>query len=172
MKREFNKYLKSLSEKELIKELQKIYTKFEPVRKYYQLELGNNSEAILNEFKTKIKKEYFPSRGYGSARNSVSRKVVSEFKKISVHSKDVVELLLYRVEMMLEFTLAYGDMDEPFYNSLESSFGEACKLIRKERLNHYYKEYCRELIGKSNNFGWGVYEGLDYSFEKCFGEPA
>lgn len=172
MKKEFNKYLKSLSEKELIQELQKLYSKFKPVQQYYQLELSDNSEVVLNEFKAKINKEYFPSRGYGAARNSVSKKVISEFKKISIHTKDLVDLILYRVERMLDFTIAYGDMDESFYNSLESSFDEACKLIKKEKLIRHYKTYCRELVGKSNNFGWGVYDSLDDSFRTYFGEPA
>ena len=168
MKRDFTKYIKSLSEKDLLKELQKLYSKFEPVRKYYEMELSNNSEKILAEFKAKIEKEYFPKRGFGKARNSVSRKVVSDFKKIAVHKKDVVELLLYRVEMMLEFTLDYGDIDEPFYNSLESSFDEACKLIRQEKLESLFKIYCQELVEKSSGFGWGVYDGLIYSFDECF----
>jgi len=114
MKKELNKYLSSLSEKELIKEVKKLYDKFGDVKKYYEMELGDNSEKILAEYKAKIKKEYFPTRGYGRARNSVSRKVVLDFKKIAIHQKDVVELLLYRVEMMLKFTNAYGDIDEPF----------------------------------------------------------
>lgn len=172
MKREFNKYLKSLGKEELIKELQKLYGKFDSVQQYYKLELSEDSEAVLAEFKAKIKKEYFPTRGYGAARNNVSRKVIIEFKKISVHPKDVVELLLYRVEKMLEFTLTYGDIDEPFYNSLISSFEQACELIEKEQLQTYYKIYCQELIGQSTNFGWGVYEELNYYYEACYGESA
>lgn len=172
MKWEFNKYLKSLSEKELIKELQKLYTKFEPVRKYYQLELSGDTEAIVKEFKDRIKKEYFPARGYGQARSSVSRKVITEFKKISIHPKDVVELLLYRTEMMLEFSLAYGDMDEGYYNSIYSSFNEACKLIAKEKLQKYYIQYCRKFIVYSDQVGWCVSFDLDYSFREHFGESA
>ena len=169
MKREFNKYLKSLSEKELIKELQKLYTKFEPVRKYYQLELSDNTEAIVKEFKAKIKKEYFPPRGYGQARSSVSRKVITEFKKISIHPKDVVELLFYRSEMMLEFSLSYGDMEEAYYNSIYSSFKEACKLIAKEKLEQYYLQYCREFIVRSDQVGWGLSYDLAYLFREHFG---
>lgn len=168
MKREFNKYLKTLSQKELIKELQTLYSKFESVKKYYQLELSGDSTVVVKEYKERIRKEYFPNRGYGAARSSVSRKVISDFKKISVHPKDIVELLLYRTEMMLEYTIAYGDIDEAFYNSLETSYEQACKLIQSEKLQMEYKVYCQELVGKANNFGWGVYDGLEYSFEKCF----
>ncbi|MBL4650403.1 MAG: hypothetical protein JKY03_11795, partial [Aureispira sp.] len=142
----------------------------ESVKKYYQLELSGDSTEVVKEYKERIRKEYFPNRGYGAARSSVSRKVISDFKKISIHTKDVVILLLYRTEMMLEFTIAYGDIDEAFYNSLESSYEQACKLIKSETLQVEYQIYCQELVGKANNFGWGVYEGLEDSFEECFGE--
>ena len=137
MKREFNKYLKSLDKDGLTKELKKLYDKFDLVRKYYEIELSQNSDDVLKEYKLKLKKEYFPARGYGSARSGASRKIISEFKKVSVHQSDVVELLLYRTEMMLEYTLAYGDIDMAFYNSLCSSFSQACKIITKEVLQKY-----------------------------------
>ncbi len=166
MKKELNKYLNSLTEKELIKEVKKLYDKFPDVKKYYEMELGDNSEKILAEYKAKIEKEYFPTRGHGRARNSVSKKVVQDFKKIAIHQKDVVELLLYRVEMMLKFTNAYGDIDEPFYNSLESSFHEACKMIAKERLTSYYKIYCEELVQSASNFGWGTHDSMSDDYHK------
>lgn len=170
MKREFNKFLKTLSEKELIKELQALYSKFEPVRQYYQLELSQDTTVVVREYRQKIKKEYFPNRGYGAARSGVSRKIILDFKKISVHAKDVIELWLYRTEMMLEFSIAYGDMEEAFYNSLTSGFEQACKLIQSECLHQEFKTYCQELIAKSYNLGWGVSFDLDYYFENCFGE--
>jgi len=166
MKRKLNKYLSSLTEKELIQQIKILYDKFDIVKKYYDLELSEDSQEILEEFKSKIRKEYFPSRGFGSGRSGASRKVISEFKKISIHKKDVVELLLYRTEMMLEYTKEYGDIDEAFYNSLESSFIEACKLIKKESLNTQFRSYCQELISSSSSFGWGVYDSLKYAYKE------
>jgi len=166
MKKELNKYLSSLSEKELVKEVKKLYDKFADVKKYYEMELGDNSEKILAEYKAKIEKEYFPKRGFGRARNSVSRKVVLDFKKIAIHQKDVVELLLYRVEMMLKFTNNYGDIDEPFYNSLESSFAQACEIIAKEQLRPYFKVYCEELVRSASGFGWGVHDSMSYDYHE------
>lgn len=170
MKREFNKYLKTLSEKELVKEIQKLYAKFEPVRQFYKIELSGDTTALVATYKAKMKKEYFPSRGYGKARSSVSRKIFSDFKKVSIFQKDVIDLLLYRVEMMLDFTLAYGDIDEPYYNTLEKSFDNACELIKKEQLESFFKTYCKELVNKSSVFGWGVYDGMTYTYMNCFGE--
>jgi len=168
MKRELTKYLNSLSDKELIKEVKKLYDKFDVVKKYYELELGDDSEKILKDFKDQIKKEYFPSRGYGHARSSVSKKVVTEFKKISVHQKDVIELLLYRVEVMLEFTNQYGDIDGSFYSSLENSFEQACKLIRKEKLESHFKNYCQELVSQTIHLGWGVSYNMRDVYQRYF----
>lgn len=166
MKKELSKYLKTLSEKELIREVKKLYDKFDFVRKYYEIELGSNTEKILSEYKKKIKQEYFPSRGFGKARSSVSRKVISDFKKISIYKKDEAELLLFRVEMMLDFTLAYGDMTESYYLTLENSFVDACAIIENENLKNYYKEYCLELISKADGFGWGVYDSMSSIYEE------
>lgn len=138
--------------------MKKLYDKFDNVKKYYELELSDNSDKILLEYKKKIKKEYFPPRGYGKGRSSISRKVILDFKKISVHKKDEAELWLYRVEVMLEYTLQYGDIDESYYLTLENSFVDACEIIGKEKLKKYFNEYCLELISKASNFGWGVHD--------------
>ncbi len=160
MRRELTKYLNSLDEKGLKKEVKILYDKFNQVKQYYELELGDSTERLLNEYKSKLKEEYFPKRGYGKARSRESKKIISEFKKISIQEKDVIELLLYRTEMMVKFTAEYGDIDEPFYNSLENGFEEACKLVEREKLKSYYRNYCQELVSGTVNFGWGLYDGM------------
>lgn len=168
IKSELNRYLKELSRVGLENEIKKLYSKFGEVKKYYELELSQDASKVLNEFKDRIKKEYFPSRGYGRASNKESKKVITEFKNISIFQKDVIELILYRVETMIEFTKTYGDIDEPFYNSLESSFNEACKLIKDEKLEKEYRGECRRLMAETYYFGWGLYDGFKYSYDNNF----
>lgn len=160
MKRALNKYLSTLPREELEQEVKKLYDLFKPVRDYYQLELGEDTAGVLQQYKDKIKAEYFPKRGFGRARSGASRKVVTQFKKIAVHPKDVVELWLYRTEMMIEFTLAYGDIDEPFYNSLASGFEQACKIMQREKLEAEFRAYCQSLFSKTFNLGWGIHGEL------------
>jgi len=169
-KSELNRYLKELNQAELENEIKKLYSKFGVVKKYYELEFSQDTSKVLNEFKDRIKKEYFPSRGFGRASNKESRKVITEFKKISIFQKDVIELLLHRVETMIEFTKTYGDIDEPFYNSLGSSFNEACKLINSEKLEKEYRGECRRLMNETYHFGWGLYDELKYSYDNFFVE--
>lgn len=168
MKRELNKYLNSLSEKELIREVKKLFDRFPAVQDFYAMELAADTSKILDEYKKKIQKEYMPVRGYGRASSSASLKIIRDFKKISIHAKDVVELLLYRTEMMIEFSKAYGDINEAFYNSLASSFAQACKLISKEKLEKEFRTHCQTLVGDTYDFGWGVYDELNYIYSDHF----
>ncbi len=72
VKTELNRYLKDLDKKELENEVKKLYSKFKDVKKYYELELSQDTTAVLNEFKARIKQEYFPKRGFGRASNQTS----------------------------------------------------------------------------------------------------
>lgn len=121
--------------------------------------------------KEKIRKEYYPSKGFGKARNNVSKKVISDFKKISTSNQYIIDLLLYRVDTMLEYSIDFGEMDLAYYKSMISSFKEACKLIQKTKMETLYLEECRTLVGKSSPL-WGIYDELDFIFYDCYGEPA
>lgn len=169
MKKEFTKYIKSLDEKGLYKELQKLYSKIPEVAKYYELELSPDTTKIVAEYKKKLKNEYFPSRGYGKARSSISRRIVLDFKKISVHPSDLIDLWLYRTEMMVKYTMSYGDIDEPFYNSLVTGYEAACKIIEKERLQQHYAIYCKEVVEPLSDIGWGVHDDCMEVYEDYIG---
>jgi hypothetical protein len=55
-------------------------------------------------------------------RGSVARKAVSDYKKVSASKFGLADVMLYYVEMGVQFTNAYGDIDEAFYNSMESMY--------------------------------------------------
>ncbi|AHM58289.1 hypothetical protein D770_00055 [Flammeovirgaceae bacterium 311] len=161
---ELNRYLKSLEKQELETEVKKLFSKIPAVKQYYEQELTGDSGAVLEKYKAKIRKEYFRGRGFGNASSSASRKAVQDFKKISVFPRDVVELWLYRTEMMLDYTLAWGDLNESFYNSLCMSFEEACCMICKEGLESEFQDYCTRILAKASEAGWGVYDSMQFSY--------
>lgn len=168
-KTELSKYLKQSTKAELEKEVKKLYDKFKEVKQYYEIEFTTDTTKIVETHKKKIYKEYFTSRGYpGKGRSNASRKVITDFKKISIFQKDVIELLLYRVEVMLDYA-EYGDMGEAFYNSLTRSFDEACKLMANEQLIADFKKKSEKLLQTAYDIGWGVSDAMDYSFEHYIG---
>jgi len=157
-KSNLKKHLKQLNKADLEKEILKMYDRFKEVKQYYELDLSGDTTKILEEYKKKMDKEYFPTRGFGKARSSVSRKIITDFKKISIFQKDVIELILHRVENMLNFTQSYGDIDEAFYTTMENSYQEACELICKEKLEEEFQPFCKELLDGTSDFGWGLHD--------------
>ena len=165
-KRELSKYLKQSSKTELEKEVKKLYDKFSVVKEYYEMEFTADTTKIIKEYKKKLYKIYFTSRGApGKGSSNASSKVITNFKKIAVFQKDVIELLLYRVETMLDYA-GYGDLNEAFYNSLTRSFDEACQLIANERLEEAFKNDCERLMNDAYSIGWGVYGAMEYSYSQ------
>lgn len=171
-KNDLKKYLKELTKAELEKEVEKLYSKFKPVQEYYAMEL--NAEAgqeLLKKYKSLLLKEYYPNRKSGmpgEARASVARKIVTDFSKVSVFIQDTIELMLYRVELCVEFTSDYGDIDEAFYTSTENAFEKVAKLIKDNKLVDDYKDRCKRLVAKTENFGWGFYDNLSYIYSQYF----
>jgi len=170
-KRELIKYLNQLSKEELIKEVEKLNRKFDNVKEYYAAELSEDNSALTAKYKKAIYKEFFPrekSGRPGEARSSVLRKIIADFSKISVFEADIIELILYRVEMAVEFSAEYGDIDEQFYTSAENYFDKVCVLIAKNKLENTYEDRCMQMIYKTRNFGWGFYDTLNDSwFRHC-----
>lgn len=170
MKRIFIKFINTLDEQDLAKELQKLYTKFPEVKKYYEMELSPTTDKVVEQYKAKIKKGYFkPNGNFGRAKSSVSRKVIAEFKKIAIHQSDVVELWVYRTELMAKYVVERDYYSETFAGSLISSFETCCKMIVKERLESEFEPRCKEIVVLTHEL-WGLPDELQRIYEEYFGE--
>ena len=165
-KRALSKFLKQSSKAELEKEVKMLYDKFSEVKNYYEIAFTTDTTKTVKAYKSKIYKEYFKRNGApGKGSSNASRKIITDFKKIATFPKDVIDLLLYRVDVMLDFA-NYGDLNEAFYNSLTRSFDEACQLIASERLEEVFKNDCERLMNDAYSVGWGVYGAMDYSYSQ------
>lgn len=170
MKRAFLKYIKNLDEAELVKELQKLYGKFPEIKKFYEMELSPSTDKVVAEYKAKIKKEYFkPSGKFGRGKSSVSRKLIAEFKKITIYESDVIELWVYRTEMMMKYIVDRDYYSESFHKSTTISFETCCKLIIKEKMETEFEPRCHEMIMLVDDF-WSLPKELEYIYEQYFGK--
>ena len=134
------------------------------------MELTEDTSAILNKYKEVLKKEYFPNTkfGIGEGRASVARKIISEFTKIKVFDVDLIELMLYRVELCVQFTKEVGDINEQFYTSTENAFEAVAKLIVKNNLEGTFKIRCKDLVDETADFGWGFADAVENIYEEYF----
>lgn len=163
-KKDFNKFLSTLTKPELIKEIEKLYSKFPAVKTYYEVEISGDTTALLNKAKEQIKNEYFPARGEAKARSSIVKKVIDDFAKISIYPKDIVELHLFRFEMAVKFQDMYGDMDEPFYNSAYNAFSKALSLAEKHGYLQEIKPQIEKIVSIMGDTGWGFSDSINDIF--------
>lgn len=148
MKRELTKYLEHLEEEELRQEILQLYRKLPIVREYYQMELAVDAAGLVEKYKKDVRKAFFPARGRGRRGRSESRKIIRAFERISVHQKDILTLLFYRVSIMVDYLTAHRLVSESFHASIVTSYAEACRLAEKEVLTDYFREEARRVAIK------------------------
>jgi hypothetical protein len=147
MKKDFLRLLKALDEDELREELKGLYERFPILREYYKLELSGNTKAVLDKYKTDVRKAFFTGRRrMGKRSRSNSAKVIKDFKEVSIHAKDLIELHFHRVAVMVEAIDYYMIDNEPFYNSMIKSFEHAAEMAKKELLLDSFREMANEIV--------------------------
>ena len=143
--------------------------RFSQVKEYYHFQVSpEKQEKILDEYKRRIKREFFPERGYGEGRPSVGKAPILQFLKISSAPDKLIDLMLYYVEQGVQFTLAYGDIDEPFYESVESVYEDALDLIKENNLYNQFRTRCKKVMTDTNGMGWGFGDYIEELFEKYY----
>ena len=158
---DLKKNLKGSSKEELIKEIVELFKKNSFVKDYYVLKYNiENKSSILDKYKDIIENEFFPKRGYGRARLSVARKSITEFKKLSKDKIQLAELMIFYVEMGVKFTNCYGDIDEPFYLSVEGMYDKAVKFIVSAKLEGMFNQRCLKIVKDTAGIGWGFHDQL------------
>lgn len=155
------KYLKTLSKEQLIEQISELHQKYNDVKTYYKYFINPNDKAVSEKFKKIIRNEFFPARGgWNGPKLSIARKAVNDFKKLCPHPEELADIMFYYTENGVEFTNAYGDIDEPFYNSMEGMYNDALKYINANGLLDKFKLRAEKIVDDTKNIGWGFHDGL------------
>ena len=113
-------------------------------------------EALEN-YRRKIVEQFFPRHGFGKLKLAEARKAIRDYRKATGNLAGTVDLLLTYVENGTEFTQQFGDINEAYYNSLESALNELTELLRGPGRECYPQ--CRHRLGRivqlANHIGWG-----------------
>ncbi|VFM99051.1 MAG: hypothetical protein BECKG1743D_GA0114223_103646 [Candidatus Kentron sp. G] len=93
-------------------------------------------------------------------RLSVGKKAISDYFKATKDKMGQIELMVHYLEMGNQFTVVYGDIDGPFYASLESMFGRIVAELRKQPLavQEQYHTRLEDVVSAARNIGWGYYD--------------
>lgn len=165
--------LQQHSSEQLIDELVQLYQSFPLVQDYFTAKLSPEAEAeLLEKYKKLIRQEFIPAAGSGMPPLMLIniKKAINDYKRISDNFEHLLLLMLYFVEQGTDFIHTYGDIDEYFYDGMESQYEAACKLAAMNGFAHN-KEWCERfyrLVQLTADTGYGFGDTLAHFYHRYF----
>lgn len=92
---------------------------------------------LFKQAKKKVKNESFLDKGDGRLCLNEAKKAITDFKKLTGDEFKTAELMLYYVELGVEYTNSFGDIYESFYSSMETMYEKVLQICsqREEIFN-------------------------------------
>lgn len=121
---------------------------------------GEGGGESLERYRGKIVEQFFPARGFGKLGLGEARKAIRDYSKATGNIPGTAELLLTYVENGTQFTHEFGDIDERFYNSMESVLEELAALLRGKARGMYpqFRDRLASLEQMTDGIGWGFHD--------------
>ncbi len=166
---DIKKELKKLEKDTLIDLIADLYKKNKAVKELFDYYLNPNEQELFEKYRTKVYEAFYPKRGFGFNLKE-GKAAISDFKKFGPSPKRVADLMLVYVESGVQFTKDYGDIDENFYNSLESTYDAALTLIKKENLLGKFMYRAGEIVRKTEGMGWGFPYALSDTYSEFYAD--
>ena len=162
---ELKNILKKQSREEIIELLLDSYKASAQVKEYITVKYGNQDtiEQIFEAYKNKIKDVFFPKSMRAQFKIGEAKIIVNYFKKLCSDEKLVIDLMLYYVEMGVEFTNTYGDINESFYNSVEAMYQSVVDSINKHKNSEIFnllRKRLKAIVDDTSEIGWGFHDNL------------
>jgi len=123
-------------------------------------QIGESGGVALEKYRAKIVAQFFPARGFGKLKLREARKTISDYRKATGDLAGTVELLMTYVENGARFTREYGDIDERFYDSVESALEELADLLHTEAREMYpqLRDRLTRVERMTDGIGWGFHD--------------
>lgn len=156
---DLKKELKKFDKDKLVDLVADLYKRNKSVKEFFDFYVDPNEKQLFLKYKDKVYEAFFPKRGY-RLRLSDGKKAISDFRKLEGSKDLLADLMLYYVETGVEFTNEFGDIDEPFYNSIASVYSQALTLMKKEKILDKFSDRAKKVVNDTSNIGWGFHDEL------------
>jgi hypothetical protein len=147
------RFLNELEKEDLIEEIEKLCTKFEVVKKYFDIELSGDTTRYLEQTKKTISRQFMTSKGDWRKNPKASRLnlITKEFEQVSIYKTDIIELLVHRVEETIRYAYKSREpVSAALWQSTELVIKRAQDLINAEGLEDKY----RNRMQSADNPNW------------------
>jgi hypothetical protein len=167
--RAIQNHLKGCSNEELVQMLLDLARRNPAVKNFLTAKFDPTAPIPDFEgYKADVRAEFFPTRGFGNGNPSIVFRMLQRVEAEATSPKQVIDFIYYCVETGVEFTAAYGDIDEEYYTAFEDLFERAAKLAATEKMVNEYEPRAQRIVKSTYEMGWGFYDELESIFVKYF----
>ncbi len=155
-KQKLKAYLNTLDKEAIIEQTVELYLTSKEVKKYYDFLLNPDHEKIVDEWKVRISKEYFPTRGKRiKARRSIGQKAVRDLQFLGLTPDVIADVRLYAIEIAALYTLQYKKHDMNFFRSFYQQFEKAIAYMKENGILSDFKKRSSEIVKAVTEANWG-----------------
>ncbi len=166
---DIKKELKELDRDKLIDLVADLYKKNKSVKEYFDFFVNPDEKKLFNKYRDKVYEAFYPKRG-DNFKLKDGKQAISDFKKLEPSADLLADLMLFYVETGVDFTNDYGDINEGFYSSLESTYVAALTLMKKHNLLDKFKERAGKVVNDTSGIGWGFHDSLGETYSDFYGD--
>jgi len=130
---------------------------------------SGQEQAALEEYRRRIIEVFFPTRGFSNLKLGPARKAIRDDHKATSDLAGTLDLMLTYVETGTDFTNQFGDIDEPFYSSLESVLDDLARRLKTSEGAEMYprfRERLLKLARRAGHIGWGYGDDVTSTVEE------
>ena len=125
---------------------------------------SSKCDKLLDEYRERIIQEFFPDHNRHDCFPQMGKikQWVRDYRKGTGDLAGTMELMVTFQEQGANFTMEYGDIDEPFYDSLLSGWNDLVKMLTKDapELFFVFRERLLEIVKQIfGRVGWGYDKG-------------
>jgi hypothetical protein len=143
------KHLSKSDKEDIIREVVTLFDKFINVKEFYTAELTDATNPLLERYKKKITIAYLLANPKERSTNLNINKLISEFKKVSIYERELVDLKLHRVECGVAAFNHNNKRTATFYNCIANTFEEAVKLILADNSIDEFRQRINKILKNS-----------------------
>jgi hypothetical protein len=164
---DIKKELRKLDKEKLVDLIADLYKKNKSVKELLDFYVNPNENEIFLKYKAKVYEAFYPKQG-DRFKLSDGKKAISDFKKLEASKELLSELMLFYAETGVEFTNEFGDIDEPFYNSVVIVYSNALTLMHKEKILDKFADRAKKIVDDTSGIGWGFHDELGYIYYEFY----
>ena len=167
-KRDLKIYLQELTKKQLEEQVLDLYSRFKPVKTYYNFVFKPNEEKLLEEAKFKIGKEYFPVNGRkAKTRRSVAHKITKHFIQLGIEPFIIGDIMFFNIEVAIQYNEDKLVKQDAFYKSMLRSFVDAIQFTKEHGVISDFTPRITTIINKVRSQEWYNLEGFERGMDIC-----